>query len=287
MYPRRRGVGPAQRQDRSGRRWPTPVSGPVKSGLRFSRWACMASTRSSVAMAWRYRRRSASMPEVSGSSSALSTACLASRAASGARLATNRATSITWSSQSRERTLWLTRPIFTAVSVSIRRPVSTISMVRWRPIVRVSRCVAPPPGISPSAISGWPNSVPSVAMTMSQRQRQLPASAQRLARHGGDRGRQRLAQAPPQVGRVLAVGVRHVAADGEHLLGPGDDHAAHVGVGVEALEVLDDLPEHGRGQGVAAGGVVHADQPDGAVALRGDGGLHQTSSRSRRSWRDR
>ena len=107
------------------------------------------------------------MPDVSGSSSALSTACLARRAASGGRLATNRATSITWSSQSRERTLWLTSPSFTAISVSIRRPVRTISIVRWRPIVRVSRWVAPPPGISPSASSGDPNWVPSVAITMS------------------------------------------------------------------------------------------------------------------------
>ena len=47
------------------------------------------------------------------------------------------------------------------------RPVRIISIARALPIARVSRCVPPAPGMTPSLISGWPNCASSPATIMS------------------------------------------------------------------------------------------------------------------------
>ena len=73
---------------------------PLKSGSRFSMKAVIPSTRSSVAIASSNIRRSASSPSLSAVSSAVSTACLARRAAIGGRSAIVRASSTASTSQS-------------------------------------------------------------------------------------------------------------------------------------------------------------------------------------------
>ena len=50
----------------------------------------------------------------------------------------------------------------------IERPVRISSIARALPIARVSRCVPPAPGMTPSRISGWPNVASSPATIMSQ-----------------------------------------------------------------------------------------------------------------------
>ena len=47
------------------------------------------------------------------------------------------------------------------------RPVRIISIALALPTARVSRCVPPMPGMTPSLISGWPNLALSAAMMMS------------------------------------------------------------------------------------------------------------------------
>ena len=50
-----------------------------------------------------------------------------------------------------------TSPDFSASAASIMRPVRIISMALALPTARVSRCVPPMPGMTPSLISGCPN----------------------------------------------------------------------------------------------------------------------------------
>ena len=135
----------------------------------------------------------------SGVSSAASTACFASRTASGGR--------------SRHGAGELQRRVEPAVArappgddaelraasaASMRRPVSTSSIARCLPITRASRCVPPPPGMIPSRISGWPNS----ARSRTPRSCRTPAPA-RSRRRARSRTRPRRAASgsPPAAAR--------------------------------------------------------------------------------------
>ena len=60
-----------------------------------------------------------------------------------------------------------TRPERSASAASIMRPVRIMSIALALPTARVSRCVPPMPGMTPSLISGWPNFALSAAMMMS------------------------------------------------------------------------------------------------------------------------
>ena len=60
-----------------------------------------------------------------------------------------------------------TRLARSASVASIMRPVRHISMALALPTWRISRCVPPEPGMTPSLISGWPNLAVSAAMMMS------------------------------------------------------------------------------------------------------------------------
>ena len=60
-----------------------------------------------------------------------------------------------------------TRLARSASVASIMRPVRHISMALALPIWRISRCVPPDPGMTPSLISGWPNLAVSAAMAIS------------------------------------------------------------------------------------------------------------------------
>ena len=60
-----------------------------------------------------------------------------------------------------------TSPDFSASAASIMRPVKIISIALALPTARVSRCVPPIPGMTPSLISGWPNLALSAAMMTS------------------------------------------------------------------------------------------------------------------------
>ncbi len=76
-------------------------------------------------------------------------------------------------------------------------------------------------------------------------ERQLAAAAQRVAGDGGDHRRLDRGEAAPEGGgrvaqRLGEAALRHrldVGAGGEDLLGAGDDDAAHLGVGVEPLQL--------------------------------------------------
>ena len=61
-----------------------------------------------------------------------------------------------------------TRPERSASAASIMRPVRHMSIALALPTARVSRCVPPMPGMTPSLISGWPNFALSAAMMKSQ-----------------------------------------------------------------------------------------------------------------------
>ncbi len=57
-----------------------------------------------------------------------------------------------------------------------------------------------------------------------------------------------------------------VGAGGEDLVGAGDDDAAHVGVGIESLQLAGELFHQLRRERVARLGPVEAQQGDVAVA---------------------
>ncbi len=61
-----------------------------------------------------------------------------------------------------------------------------------------------------------------------------------------------------------------VGARGEHLVGPGDDDAANLGVGVVALGRGRDRLHHLRGEGVARVRPVHPQQRDPTLEARVD-----------------
>ena len=68
----------------------------------------------------------------------------------------------------RRGTTRVTRPSASASRAPIDRPVRISSIARALPIARVSRCVPPAPGMTPSRISGWPKVASSAATIMSQ-----------------------------------------------------------------------------------------------------------------------
>ena len=71
------------------------------------------------------------------------------------------------SSTSLSGTTSLTSPMASASRAGTGSPVSSIRMARNFPTARVSRCVPPAPGMTPSLISGWPNWASSPATIMS------------------------------------------------------------------------------------------------------------------------
>src|SRR5215469_11739994 len=60
-------------------------------------------------------------------------------------------------SRSLSSSVRFTQPYRSAISASKSSPLSTISSARERPTTRGSHSSAPPPGTSPTPISGWPN----------------------------------------------------------------------------------------------------------------------------------
>ena len=98
---------------------------------------------------------SRSSPAASASSAA-SIARLARPIATTAPPASVRAHSIAVTSTSAAGTTRSTSPIASASSARTWRPDQIISLARAGPTSRGRRCVAPPPGMIPSSISGWP-----------------------------------------------------------------------------------------------------------------------------------
>ena len=104
-------------------------------------------------------------------------------------------------------------------------------------------------------------------------QRQLAAAAERVAGDGGDQRRLDRGEAPPERrGRVVEglgeAALAHrldVGAGGEDLVGAGDHDAAHLGVGVEPLQLGGEPLHHLRRERVARLGPVEAQQGDVAV----------------------
>ena len=168
------------------------------------------------------------------------------------------------------RVTWFTSPSGAPRSASIRRPVSTSSIARCLPIARASRWVAPPPGISPTMISGWPNSAVSEATTRSQHQRQLAAAAERVAGHGGDHRRRGIAarRAPRRSARFSRSASIRSPPTANTSGVAGDHDAAHLVVGVEALERLGAAPPSAPGSACCALRVVEPGDAHGPVALR-------------------
>ena len=116
------------------------------------------------------------------------------------------------------------------------------------PTWRISRCVPPEPGMTPSLISGWPNLAVSAAMMMSHimASSQPPPSA-KPATAAIDRLAAARDAVPPGdevllVGRHVGLGLHllDVGAGGERLLAAGDDDAADAVVGLEGVERLVD-----------------------------------------------
>ena len=90
------------------------------------------------------------------------------------------------------------------------RPVRIISIAFALPTARVSRCVPPMPGMTPSLISGWPNLALSAAMTMSHcmASSQPPPSAKpATAATIGLRAREARSQVPVKLPRKASMKV--------------------------------------------------------------------------------
>ena len=108
-------------------------------------------------------------------------------------------------------------------------------------------------------------------------ERQLAAAAERVAGDRRDQRRLDRGDAAPEAGRRVverlgegALGHRpDVGAGGEDLLGAGDHDAAHLGVGVEPLELGGDLLHHLRRERVARLRPVQPQQRDVEVVDRG------------------
>src|SRR5262249_21507072 len=137
-----------------------------------------------------------------------------------------------------------TRPARSASCASIIRPVKMRSMALLLPTARVSRCVPPIPGMTPSLISGWPNFALSAAMTTSHciASSQPPPRAKPRARrdHGLARVRHQI-PAPDEIRHEgFQVGlVDHfldIGAGGEGFVRAGDENAADIGIGFEAID---------------------------------------------------
>ena len=77
--------------------------------------------------------------------------------ATGDRAAMARAISSAASCSSARGTTFSTSPHWYAVAASTKSPVRFSSSARPTPTIRGSRCVPPPPGMSPSLISGCPS----------------------------------------------------------------------------------------------------------------------------------
>ena len=77
-------------------------------------------------------------------------------------------------------------PERSASAASIIRPVKHISIALDFPTKRVSRCVPPNPGITPSLISGWPNFALSPANDEVAHHRKLAPAAERKSRNRRD-----------------------------------------------------------------------------------------------------
>ena len=125
-----------------------------------------------------------------------------------------------------------------ASSALTKRPVKMRSLALLGPTRRVSRCVPPAPGMTPSRISGCPRLRVVPRDPEVRAERQLAAAAERVA---GDRGDDRLGDPGHRGERGLQVagprdhvGVRHVGhlldvrAGREDLLAAVHDHGPHV-----------------------------------------------------------
>ena len=111
--------------------------------------------------------RSKRTPSAKDDSNATLTASLPASTDGSDILAIVSATFIASSIRLAAGTTRATRLERSASAASIMRPVKIISIALALPTARVSRCVPPIPGMTPSLISGWPNLALSAAMMRS------------------------------------------------------------------------------------------------------------------------
>ena len=186
-------------------------------------------------------------------------------------------------SSSRGTTL-STSPQSYAVAASMKSPVMFRYCARPIPTSRGRRCVPPPPGMSPSLISGWPSCASSDATRMSQHiasssppPRQKPWIA---ATNGVRAASMPVAELlDPACGAALLRlcgrlaqrrELRDVGARDERPLARADEHdRADAVVGVEAVDLCLELLEERRRERVH-GRMVDRDDRDRAVELAGD-----------------
>ena len=161
--------------------------------------------------------------------------------------------------------------------------MSTSSIARCLPITRASRCVPPPPGMIPRRISGWPSSALSDATIMSQASAssQPPPSAYpdtaaiSGVRIAASRGQNPVGRRLEHVLEVTLGHVPDVRARGEPFVAARDHDAAHLGVGVPALEGSRQLLHQLGRERVAGVGAVQRREPTApSVSVRIGG--HQT-----------
>ena len=144
-----------------------------------------------------------------------------------------------------------TSPERSASAASIMRPVRHISIAFALPTARVSRCVPPAPGMTPSLISGWPNLALSAARMKSHiiASSQPPPSAKPAT--AAIIGLRRLRDILPardevveeDVGEGLVLHLLDVGPSGEGLFRAGQHDRADRRIGLERgerdVEILD------------------------------------------------
>ena len=168
-----------------------------------------------------------------------------------------------------------TRPERSASAASIMRPVSANSIAFALPMARVSRCVPPAPGMTPSLISGWPNLAVSAARMKSHiiASSQPPPSAKpATAAISGLRARADIVPAADEVaeehlGEALVLHFLDVGAGGERLVGAGQHHGADPGLRLEGAERQVELLDQRAVERVQRLRPIEADEPDAAVGL--------------------
>ena len=206
---------------------------------------------------------------------------MARRAAIGARVAISAARSFAIWRKCFFSATTLTNPYSRACPASMWRPLSTISIARCLPTIRVSRWVAPPPGISPSVISGSPNCAVFEATIRSQTRassKPLPSAQPETAATIGDSiaasrsQKLRRFRAGSELGGAERAQVR---AGCEDLVAADQQQAARGGIGIELLEPGDDAGEQLGGEGVAGLGALDPADPDRAVQPRYDCARHR------------
>ena len=219
------------------------------------------------------------------------TASLAARTASGGMARSAAPSSSAASSGPSAGTTRLTRPIASASRAVIVRPVRISSIARALPIARVSRCVPPAPGMTPSLISGWPNRASSPATIMSQviaSSQPPPRANPRTAAISGMRVAAIRSQAANRSSTRRVTGVWRASsrmsapAANARVARAGQDDGPAGRVGVERRERVGELVEEVEAQGVEDVRALERDERDAlerAVAARRPGTRRRRAGR--------